>query len=122
MAPEQARGEATDPRSDLFSVGVVLHRMVTGRSPFERGNYLDTLNAVSTTEVLPPAGLPPEVGRFIARLMAKKPDDRPKDAAAALAELRSIRLQDGDKGASRPGGGCGGWRQPARRQRYSPAS
>ena len=93
MSPEQARGEKLDARTDLFSVGVVLYRMVLGRSPFRRDGLMPTLYAV--VHEPPPAltGLPRELSAFVARLMSPKREDRPADAGAALAELRVVEAR-----------------------------
>jgi len=94
MAPEQAGGKPVDGRTDLFSLGVVLHRMVSGKSPFQRGEIFATLTALaldepdSLTAIQP--SIPPALSAFVAKLLAKKPDDRPASAKAALAELAII--------------------------------
>ena len=90
MAPEQARGAKLDSRADLFSVGVVLYRMLAGRSPFARSNIPGTLLAVATEEAPPLPGIPPALSGFIDRLLAKNADDRPSSASVALAELVAL--------------------------------
>jgi eukaryotic-like serine/threonine-protein kinase len=94
MSPEQSRGQAgIDGRADLFSLGCVLYRCLAGVAPFSGDMF--TAMVKSVMEPAPPLGsfrsdVPPEVVAFIDRLMAKKPDDRPRDAAAAAAELRAF--------------------------------
>ena len=86
MSPEQARGQAVDPRSDLYSLGVVLYEMLTGRVPFDAA---DTL-AVAYSHVNDPVPqLPPalaELQPVMDRLLAKSPGDR-YGSAGEVAEV-----------------------------------
>ena len=59
MSPEQVRGEALDPRSDLFSVGVLLYEMVSGRRPFHDASSAAIAAAILTHEPLPLARFAP---------------------------------------------------------------
>lgn len=94
LAPERAEG-AGDIRSDLYSLGVVLYEMLTGRVPFE-GTTAWTIVRRHTTDPLPPLppGLPPEVYPIVDRCLAKQPEDRyqtPQELTVALQEaIRSI--------------------------------
>jgi predicted Ser/Thr protein kinase len=90
MSPEQARGEPAGPASDLFSLGAVLYRMATGKSPFQRENVMATLGALANTEAPPLKHLSPEVAGFVGRLMAKRPDQRPRSAVVALADVAAL--------------------------------
>ena len=96
MAPEQARGEALDPRSDLFSLGSVLYALCTGHAPFRAQNTIATLKRVceeeprSIREIRPE--LPDSLVDIIRRLHAKAAPDRIQTAtevAQLLAELLS---------------------------------
>ncbi|MGB6874895.1 MAG: protein kinase [Candidatus Acidiferrales bacterium] len=95
MSPEQARGESLDERSDLFSLGVVMHEMATGRRPFEGSTTAVIFDSIlnrqppSVTEANP--ALPPAFASMLARLMAKNPRDRYPTAREVLDALREIQ-------------------------------
>jgi formylglycine-generating enzyme required for sulfatase activity/tRNA A-37 threonylcarbamoyl transferase component Bud32 len=97
MAPEQARALPVDGRADLFSLGVVLYRMITGKSPFVRAEMMATLFAVTVEPVPSVASLgtdvPDALGRLIDQLLAKGADDRPQGAKAALAVVLEVERQ-----------------------------
>jgi hypothetical protein len=95
MSPEQARGEAVDFRSDIFSFGAVLYEMATGQRAFERRSSVDTLSAILRDEPRPAGELnedvPPELQRILARCLAKAPDDRYAATADLLHDLRWLK-------------------------------
>ncbi|HEY6560009.1 MAG TPA: serine/threonine-protein kinase [Polyangiaceae bacterium] len=91
MAPEQARGDKVDERADVYAVGAILYRAVTGRKPFENLDPMATLSAVLVDEPPRPCalepGLPPTLELVIQRAMAKKPAERYPSMAALEADL-----------------------------------
>jgi serine/threonine protein kinase len=99
MSPEQARGEKVDLRTDLFSLGAVLYRLVTGRRPFEAPTIIGVLTALATKEPLAVQQLnpaaPPGLVELIERLLAKNPQNRPVDADEVVKEIRCIARKEG---------------------------
>ena len=94
MPPEQALGKPLDARSDLYSLGAMLYEMVTGQPPF-RGNDLLSVIAQHVNAPLEApskrlAGVAPELDALIVKLLAKNPDDRPRDAAAVRTLLEAM--------------------------------
>ncbi len=89
MSPEQARGEKTDARSDLYSLGVVMHSMLSGDLPFHGDDALAILRGqISEEPPKLPDAVPASLRRFVRQLLAKKPEDRFADAPAAIAALK----------------------------------
>ncbi len=93
MSPEQARGEAAGPASDVFALGCVLHEMLGGARPFAQPVAVDELWAALHGEAapLPVEGLPVELEELRRRCLDKAPERRPSapEAAAALRQLRT---------------------------------
>jgi Tol biopolymer transport system component len=96
MSPEQARGEAPDARSDLFSLGTVLYEMLCGRHPFRRNSSAETATAILRDAPADLGRLEGQaagaVKRLVGRCLEKRPEDRfqtANDLALALDVLRS---------------------------------
>lgn len=94
MAPERILQEPVDPRSDLFSLGVVIFEMATGRLPFGGASPSETIANILEKDPTPLTTLSPDrpaaLERVVTRLLAKRPDDRYSSATALLSDLSSL--------------------------------
>jgi serine/threonine-protein kinase len=94
LSPEQAAGKSVSKRSDLYSLGVVLYTLVTGRTPF-RGDVPTLLHQHRFGQFDRPGRLvpemPPDLDETICELMEKDPSRRPGDASALFRRLEAIR-------------------------------
>ena len=95
LSPEQARGAAIDVRSDVFSFGVLLYEMITGRAPFKRGSIAETLSAILAEEPASPTtdapAAPPELERILKKSLAKDPGERYQHMRDLVIDLRELR-------------------------------
>ena len=92
MSPEQVRGGRGDHRSDIFSFGVLLYEMVSGRHPFRRKTGVETQTAILREEplALNGLGLPEALERVVLRCLEKRPEDRFHSAHDLALALQSI--------------------------------
>jgi serine/threonine-protein kinase len=92
MSPEQACGEVTDARSDVYACGCTLYELLTGKAPFDDMSALDMLAAQVEKAPLPPSALEPGIPRaleeVLLRSLAKAPELRPQTARQLRTELR----------------------------------
>jgi eukaryotic-like serine/threonine-protein kinase len=93
LSPEQARGDAAGPASDVFSLGLVLHELATGRHPFAAGSPFDTVYAIlhGEPERLGPGDrIPRPFAELVESMLSKNPSDRPSanEVARTLGEMR----------------------------------
>jgi serine/threonine protein kinase len=98
MSPEQARGATVDPRSDIFSAGIVLWEMVTTRRLFRGENDFATIQQILSQTPPVPSTLrsdcPPELDIIILRALAQNPDDRYQNASELQADLEELAREN----------------------------
>ena len=91
MSPEQALGRMVDQRSDIWSWGVVLAEMLTGRHAFQRDTLSAVLMAIINDPPAPLDGIPPELQAIVFRALAKDPAKRYQSCREVLADLQHVR-------------------------------
>jgi serine/threonine-protein kinase len=96
MSPEQATGQPTDPRVDMYALGCILYEMLAGDVPFKGENATGTLTKHVFDAVTPPSerrpelGIPPSLEAVVMRMLQKKPADRFADMRALMDELDRV--------------------------------
>jgi tRNA A-37 threonylcarbamoyl transferase component Bud32/cytoskeletal protein RodZ len=107
LSPEQIRGEDLDGRSDIFSLGVVLYEILSGRRPFD-GDTITTLVYQILHKDPPPVSelraVPPRVEDLLRGMLAKSRDERVATAGAAARELAAVEAELSDETLSAPAG------------------
>jgi serine/threonine protein kinase/Tol biopolymer transport system component len=97
MAPEQTVGGSADAQSEVWSLGVVLYELLTGRRPFDRDTVAHTLEAVRTGALFPPSmfapdrKIPPAVDAVVMRALERDRNQRYRDMASFAADLQRLR-------------------------------
>jgi serine/threonine-protein kinase len=108
MSPEQLRARPVDHRSDIFSFGVVLYEMLSGRRPFEGETSADVLGAILADEPPPlsaaGSSVPPSLSRIVGRCLEKDARDRFQSASDLAFALKAVRVDEsaGDDSGSPP--------------------
>ena len=111
MAPEQALGQPTTSRSDLFSFGAVLTALMTGKPPFKGSTLPEVLHQHATARARRPSQLgidiPVEFDELIGRLLEREPEKRPKNAYFVMRLLAAIQEETADQSKAGQGTGTG---------------
>jgi len=106
MSPEQVRGQPTDHRSDLFSLGAILHEMLSGSRAFQGASPADTMSAILKED--PPElpatvrNLPPALARIVCRCLEKDPAERFQSARDLAFNLELLSREDSSSGVVAP--------------------
>jgi serine/threonine protein kinase/tetratricopeptide (TPR) repeat protein len=97
MSPEQAKGENVDARSDIFSLGIILYEMLSGKHPFSRPSPIETLTSILRDAAPPPHIKPksvnPILNPILRKALAKNPADRYQNITDLVIDLRKVQRE-----------------------------
>jgi len=97
MSPEQAKGERVDARSDIFSFGIVIYELITGRMPFAGDSVSETFANLINAEPQPllryAANVPDELQRIVSKMLRKNKDERYQTMKGLLADLKDTQQE-----------------------------
>jgi serine/threonine protein kinase len=107
MSPEQLQGRNVDSRSDLYSLGIILYEMLTGRHPHEEEHYAALMYSIINTEPPPPSllnpAVPKEIDEIVLKLIEKSPEKRFKSATELIDQLeQAMHFEDSASGVQVP--------------------
>jgi predicted Ser/Thr protein kinase len=103
MSPEQCSGKSLTPASDLFSLGVMLYRLISGRLPFDAESPMELIQKIRSVDPPRLNRLSPEVtddvARLVAHMMQKRPEARPASAEAVQEAIQRLISEQGGRSA-----------------------
>ena len=99
MSPEQARGESVDTRSDIFSLGIILYEMLSGKHPFSKPSPIETLTSILRDAIPPthitPKSINPVLNPILRKALAKNPAERYQSITDFGVDLRKAQIEKG---------------------------